>query len=111
MAVSVQDSPNAFEDHLPDSSRSSSGIKFVTDTQHTIARELFTISQMTHDEHSFNPSEWHRQHTHDLGLLHGAKADLEPVLIRLGSQSDEYLKHFKILQVKLQMITDKHKVC
>lgn len=31
--------------------------------------------------------------------------------MRLGSQSDDYLKRFKELQVKLQLVLDKHKVC
>lgn len=107
----VQPSQGAEE---PNHRRSShNNIQFVTDTQNTIERQLWTITQLAHnvDTGSFDPSSWHDEHKKDLGLLHHAKDDLEPVLMRLGSQSDEYLKRFKELQVKLQMFIDKHKVC
>jgi hypothetical protein len=91
---------------------SNSNIQFVTETQNTIKRQLWTITQLAHsiDAGSFDPISWHEQHKKDLSLLHHAKDDLEPVLMRLGSQSDEYLKRFKELEVKLQLVLDKHKV-
>lgn len=91
---------------------SDSNIQVVTETQHTIERQLWTITQLAQgiDAGTFDPSLWHDKHKRDLGLLHHAKDDFEPVLMRLGSQSDEYLKRFRELQVKLQLVLDKHKV-